>query len=74
MPARLLPCSRAVFVRKLRQLGYDGPFVGGRHSYMTKPGKPTVTVPNPHSGDISVGLLSKILRDGLIDRTDFQNA
>jgi len=74
MPGRLLPCSRAEFIRKLRKLGYDGPFAGGKHSYMTKEGHPTVTIPNPHEGEVSVGLLAKILRDALIDRDDFQKA
>ena len=73
MAGRLLPCSRAEFVRKLGNLGYEGPFGGGKHAYMTKEGHPTVTVPNPHAGEISVGLLAKILRDSGIDRDDFQN-
>jgi predicted RNA binding protein YcfA (HicA-like mRNA interferase family) len=33
-----------------------------------------VTVPDPHKGDISIGLLAKILRDSRIDRDDFLNA
>jgi predicted RNA binding protein YcfA (HicA-like mRNA interferase family) len=74
MAGRLLPCSRLEFIRKLRRLGYDGPFAGGRHSYMTKVDCPTATVPNPHEGEISVGLLAKILRDAQIDRDSFQNA
>ncbi len=74
MAGKLLPCSRGELIRKLRQLGYSGPFGGGKHGYMTKSGSPPVTVPNPHKGDISVGLLAKILRDSQIDRDAFQNA
>ena len=74
MAGRLLPCSRSEFIRKLRRLGYNGPFAGGRHAYMTKSGSQPVTVPNPHKGDISIGLLAKILRDSRIDRDDFLNA
>ena len=74
MAGKLLPCSRGEFIRKLRQLGYNGPFAGGRHAYMTKPGSLPVTVPNPHKGDISVGLIAKILRDAQIARDAFQNA
>lgn len=66
--ARLLPCKRAEFIRKMRALGYDGPFRGGRHDYMSAKGKPSVRVPNPHGSDISTDLLSRILRDANIDR------
>jgi predicted RNA binding protein YcfA (HicA-like mRNA interferase family) len=72
--AALTPCSRKDFVGKMRALGYDGPYAGGNHMYMTKHGAATVTVPNPHQGDISVGLLSHILRDAKIDRDVWNNA
>ena len=29
--SRWTPCKRAEFIRKLRQLGFDGPFSGTRH-------------------------------------------
>ena len=67
--ATLSPCSRREFIRKLRVLGYDGSFAGGKHRYMTKLGGATITVPNPHRGDISVSLLSRILRVAHIDTT-----
>ena len=41
---------------------------------MTKPGAATITLPNPHRGDISVDLLSRILRVANIDRRDWENA
>jgi predicted RNA binding protein YcfA (HicA-like mRNA interferase family) len=72
--AALSPCSRREFIRKLRALGYDGPYPGGRHQYMTKTGAATVTVPNPHEGDISVGLLSRILRTAKISTDDWNKA
>jgi predicted RNA binding protein YcfA (HicA-like mRNA interferase family) len=71
MAGRLVPCSRAEFIRKLRRLGYDGPFAGGKHAHMTKAGNQPVIIPNPHQGDISVALLAKILRDAGIDRDAF---
>ncbi len=72
--ARLVPCSRTEFIRKLRKLGYDGPFVGARHQVMSALGKPNIIVPNPHRGDIGVALLSRILRDADIDRDDWMRA
>ncbi len=66
--AKLLPCKRAEFIRKMRALGYEGPFQGGSHQFMAASGKAPVRVPNPHVSDISVDLLSRILRDAKIDR------
>ena len=31
--SRWLPCKRRDFIRKLEQLGFTGPFVGGKHPY-----------------------------------------
>jgi hypothetical protein len=41
---------------------------------MTKKGGPTVKVPNPHGSNISVDLLSRILRSANINRDDWINA
>ncbi len=74
----LTPCKRREFIRKLRALGYDGPFAGGSHQSMsrsktaTKPGAQTVTVPNTDIDD--VGLLKRILRNAKIEQADFINA
>jgi predicted RNA binding protein YcfA (HicA-like mRNA interferase family) len=73
MPA-LSPCSRREFIRKLKKLGYDGPFAGGNHQFMTKTGPSTIRVPNPHRGDISVDLLRRILRSARIDPSDWIRA
>ncbi|MGH7913841.1 MAG: type II toxin-antitoxin system HicA family toxin [Candidatus Binataceae bacterium] len=74
MSSRLVPCSRGNFIHKLRELGFDGPFVGGKHQYMTKKGHATIRVPNPHRGDISVDLLKRILVSAGIDRDDWIKA
>ena len=29
------PCKRREFIRRLRALGFDGPFSGARHQFMT---------------------------------------
>ena len=67
MSARLTPCSRTEFVRKLRALGYAGPFPGGNHAFMVSQRRAPVRVPNPHRGDIDVGLLRRILGVAGID-------
>ncbi|MGA3228971.1 type II toxin-antitoxin system HicA family toxin [Candidatus Binatus sp.] len=73
---RLSPCSRSDFIRKFRNLGYQGPVGGGDHQFMSKRGHGTVKVPNPHSrgGEISVDLLSKVLRDAHVSRDEWMNA
>jgi predicted RNA binding protein YcfA (HicA-like mRNA interferase family) len=68
---RLTPCTRSDFIRKLRTFGYLGPFAGARHQLMSAANKPNIIVPNPHRGEISVGLLSRILRDANIDRDEW---
>jgi len=33
--SRWTPCKRRDFVRRLRELGFDGPYSGTRHQFMT---------------------------------------
>ena len=72
--AALAPCSRRELIRKLKVLGYDGLYAGGKHEYMTKTGGATVTIPNPHGSDIGVNLLSRILKSANISHDDWNNA
>jgi predicted RNA binding protein YcfA (HicA-like mRNA interferase family) len=48
-------------VKRLRQLGFDGPYQGGKHPYMINDNL-VLTIPNPHRKEISVDLLSRILK------------
>ena len=65
--SRLTPVSRAELVKRLGSLGFDGPFVGGRHHFMVR-GEIRLIVPNPHRGQIGVDLLTRILRQAGVDR------
>jgi predicted RNA binding protein YcfA (HicA-like mRNA interferase family) len=65
------PIKRSDLVRHLRQLGFEGPYSGGRHQFMVK-GELKLYVPNPHQGDISRGLLARILRQAGIDRDEWE--
>ncbi len=60
-------------VQKFRNLGFDGPYSGGRHLFMIK-GELKVHIPNPHEGDISRQLLSEILRQAEISSKEWRNA
>ena len=65
------PVSRRELIRVMRQLGFEGPFSGGRHQFMAK-GDITVFIPNPHDGDIGRGLLARLLRQAGIDRSEWE--
>ena len=58
--ARLTPVSQRQFVDRLRELGFEGPYAGGRHPQMRR-GEITLIIPNPHAGNIGVGLLRRLL-------------
>ncbi|MCW9682352.1 type II toxin-antitoxin system HicA family toxin [Dolichospermum planctonicum UHCC 0167] len=67
---RLIPVSWNDLVKRLRELGFEGPYAGGRHPQMRR-GDLTVIIPNSHEGDISVGLLSRLLRQAGISREEW---
>lgn len=59
--------------QKFRNLGFDGPYSGGRHLFMVKEGL-KIHIPNPHEGDISRHLLSEILRQAGITTDEWNKA
>ncbi len=59
-------------VQKFRELGFDGPYSGGRHLFMAK-GELKIRIPNPHRGDISKYLLAEILRQAEISNDEWEN-
>lgn len=65
------PVSRHELVRSLRLLGFEGPFSGGKHQFMVRVDV-TVRVPNPHDGDIGLGLLSRVLKQAGVDRSEWE--
>ena len=68
--SRLTPVSWREFVERLRQLGFEGPFTGGRHPQMRR-GEVTLIIPNPHAGEIGVGFLQRLLRQAGISREEW---
>jgi predicted RNA binding protein YcfA (HicA-like mRNA interferase family) len=59
--SKIPSCSRKEFVKRLRNLGFTGPFSGGKHSYMKRGGY-RQTIPNPHQKEISGLLVREILK------------
>lgn len=68
---RLAPVSRRELIRRLVALGFDGPYVGGRHEFVVR-GNVRLILPNPHRGEIGVDLLTRLLRQAEITREEWQ--
>ena len=67
---RLVPVSRRAFVQRLHELGFEGPYAGGKHPQM-KRGELTLIIPNEHAGDLSPGFLQRLLRQAGISREEW---
>ena len=59
------PIKRTDLIRRLRALGWEGPFQKGNHPFMVKAGM-RLTIPNPHAGDIDWSLTKRILQQAQI--------
>jgi len=69
---KLSPINRNDFIKRLRAFGFEGPYSGGKHSFMIK-GKIRLTLPNPHKKEINPALLSCFLKQAGITRQDWLN-
>lgn len=68
---RFGPTKRNDLIFFLGRLGFHGPYSGGKHQFMLK-AHLKLRLPNPHSGDIGMELLSKLLRQAGIPREDWE--
>jgi predicted RNA binding protein YcfA (HicA-like mRNA interferase family) len=70
-----MPAWKAIKWRELviflKEAGFEGPYSGGKHQYLVKE-ELKLTIPNPHQADISIGLLSKILKQAHISRDEWE--
>jgi predicted RNA binding protein YcfA (HicA-like mRNA interferase family) len=69
--ARIASINRRDLIKNLRTLGFIGPHPGGRHQIM-RHGNRWVVLPNPHGGDISAGLVARLLRQAGISREEWE--
>ena len=58
--SRWTPCKRRDFVKKLRRLGFDGPFSGTRHQFMVLDDN-RLTIPS--NDEYSVAQLRMMIRE-----------
>lgn len=68
---RRAPVARREMIRRLRRLGFDGPFLGARHEFMVR-GQVTVLIPNPHGSEIGIGLLVRLLRQAGVEWEEWE--
>ncbi|NOX62627.1 MAG: type II toxin-antitoxin system HicA family toxin [Chloroflexi bacterium] len=73
MSQRLTPVSRREFIHRLRRLGFEGPYSGGRHEFMLR-GDRRLILPNPHRSVIGVNLLTRLLRQANVSREEWRSA
>ena len=62
------PCKRRVFIKRLRKLGFEGPFSGTRHQFMVF-GNYRLSI--PYNAEYSVPQLRKMIREveSILSRT-----
>jgi len=58
--SRWVPCKRQDFIRRLRQIGFDGPFSGTRHQFMVYENH---RLAMPSNAEYSVPQLRMMLRE-----------
>ncbi len=66
------PLKRKDLIFYLRRLGFQGPFAGRKHQFLSKDST-VLRIPNPHQADIGVALLSRILVQAHISRTEWES-
>lgn len=68
--SKLVLVNWRTFVKRLQELGFEGPYSGGNHPFMRK-GDLVLTIPNPHKGTIEIDLLTRILKQARISREEW---
>ena len=58
--SRWTPCKRTDFIRRLRMLGFEGPYSGARHQFLIRANH-RLTIPS--NAEYSVPQLRVLLRD-----------
>jgi predicted RNA binding protein YcfA (HicA-like mRNA interferase family) len=65
------PIKRNDFIKALKRAGFEGPFAGGKHEFLTK-GELRLILPNPHQSEISKDLLARLLKQAQISREEWE--
>lgn len=68
----LKPVAWKDFVSGMKELGFEGPFFGGKHPKMRR-GTLTIIIPNPHESEIGTGFLKRLLKQAGVTNTEWLN-
>jgi len=72
--SKIIPVPYRIFIKKLKNLGLEGPHKGSKHPYMTK-GNIVIILPSPHHGeDVDVKIIKEIMKIAGISRDDWLSA
>ena len=74
MPPFPRTTPRRVLIKKLRRLGFDGPYGQGRKHPFMRRGTLTLHVPNEHGEDLGITLVRDILRKGGVPEDEYLSA
>jgi predicted RNA binding protein YcfA (HicA-like mRNA interferase family) len=66
------PVKHREMLRRLRALGWQGPYQKGAHPFMVR-GEVRLTIPNPHRGDIDWSLMKQILRNANVSPQEWDS-
>ncbi len=68
---KLSPAKRSDLLRRLKRLGFKGPYSGGKHQFLER-GSLKLIVPNPHRRDIGPALLAELLDQAGLTREEWE--
>ena len=67
---KLTSVKRTDLIARLKQLGFAGPFSGGKHQFLVRESV-RLTLPNPHASEIGPALLARILQQARLTRDEW---
>ena len=70
MSGKLSPVKRGDLIARLKRLGFNGPYSGGKHQFLVR-GTVRLILPNPHTSDIGPSLLTRILQQAGVARDEW---
>lgn len=65
------PIKRKKFMKYMRQLGFHGPYSGGKHQFLER-NDLQLRIPTPHQSDIGPNLLGRLLKQADISKEEWE--
>jgi predicted RNA binding protein YcfA (HicA-like mRNA interferase family) len=68
--SELVPVEWRTFIKRMQELGFEGPYSFEKHPFMRK-GDLVLVIPNPRKGTIGADLLTRILKQARVSREEW---